>query len=415
MARPPLVVALFLLSLACAPTEPGGPPVQPGTGSATGCMAGDLLAALGKDRLLMGVAATPGSEGDPVAAAAPFTSRYAYLAAGLNDGTGPCARCDASCGNAGAWWGCWQDTSQLPGAYVRDLVAKAKAAGQLPHVTYYELLHTSGVQEGTAEVTQAATDATLMRRLFNDWRFVLQQVGSERALLQFEPDFWGYAQFTGKSPTQLAAAVASANPTDCASQPNTLQGLGRCVVAMVRRYAPNAKVALHASAWATQQDVLLNRDASFDVEGEARKLADWLLEAGGREADFVTLDASDRDAGYYQVRYGRDTGWDDTDAKLPNYAQAFRWARALSERMQKPNLWWQVPVGNAAQGNTSQHWKDNRVATFTARTADVARSHGLGVSFGAGEGEQTNPTTDGGFLYARVKALADAGGQPPCP
>ncbi|HET9451215.1 MAG TPA: hypothetical protein VFO83_10050 [Aggregicoccus sp.] len=392
---------------------PEGPVVNPGTGSPGGCLAGELLQQLGQERMLVGVNA-PGNEGDAIATAAPFTSRYRYLAGGIFTQDTPCARCDASC--SASWWGCWQDPAQPPGAYVRDFVAAAKRTGQLPLVTYYELLHASGVAEGEAQLG-AVTNAALLRRLLNDWRFLLQQVGSERALLHFEPDFWGYTQrfSNGRTPGQLPAAVRSANPTDCAAQEDSIAGLGRCVVAMVRKYAPNAKVSLHASAWATGIDVLNNQDAALDVEAEARKVADWLLACGGAEADFITLDPLDRDAGYYQTVEGLDRWWNTSDSTLPNFAQAFRWSRALSERMNKPNLWWQIPVGNMSLPNLPNRYRDNRVEVLFARTADVVRSHGFGLAFGDGRDDQTNPTTDGDVLYGRVRALSTAGGQPPCP
>jgi hypothetical protein len=395
-------------------TQPdGGPVVNPGPGAPSGCLAGNLLQSLGQERMLVGVNA-PGAEGDSIAAAAPFTARYRYLAGGVFTQETPCARCDGSC--SASWWGCWQDPSQPPGAYVRDFVATAKGAGQLPMVTYYELLHSSSVAEGEAQLG-AVADVALMRRIFNDWRFLLQQVGSERALLHFEPDFWGYTQIfaKGRTPSQLPAAVRSANPTDCAAQEDSIAGLGRCVVAMVRKYAPNAKVSLHASVWATGHDVLLNRDPAFGVEAEAHKVADWLLACGGAESDFITLDVLDRDAGYYQTVEGRNQWWSTSDTTLPNFAQAFRWSKALSERMGKANLWWQIPVGNMALPNTPNRYQDNRVEVLFARTADVVRAHGFGLAFGDGRDDQTNAATDGDVLYGRVRALSTAGGQPPCP
>ena len=127
-------------------------------------------------------------------------------------------------------------------------------------------------------------------------------------------------------------------------------------------------------------------------------------------------------AGYYELRCRtdpqqacRDTWWDAADARLPHFAQALRWAQALSARMGKPHLWWQVPVGNLGLPNTPGRWKDNRVETLMARPAEVARAHGLGVAFGEGAGDQTTPQQDDGVLYRLVQALASAGGQPACP
>ncbi len=64
---------------------------------------------------------------------------------------------------------------------------------------------------------------------------------------------------------------------------------------MVRAHAPNAKVGLHASAWGTNHDVLLNKSASLDVTAEAQKLGQFMLSLGADMGDFVVADMSDRD------------------------------------------------------------------------------------------------------------------------
>jgi len=183
---------------------------------------------------------------------------------------------------------------------------------------------------------------------------------------------------------------------------------------MVRKYAPNARVGLHGSPWGTKISVLSNSSPSLDVPGEARKLGQFLKALGAADSDFVVVDASDRDAGYYQS-IGQDVWWDDTNATLPNFRQAFVWAKALAEEVGKPIIWWQLPVGNMAQANAADHWKDNRVDYLFAHVDEVAAAHGVAMAFGSGMGGQTTPSTDGGNLIAKMKAYAAAGGQPLCP
>lgn len=389
-----------------------------GTGGGAGsCLAGDFLASLGKSKLLVGA-----SMADDVAKSAPFDLRYLYLSGGVADGAGPCAKCDSgcnaggkSCANSGpgcAWWGCWQYDKDPPGAYVRDLVNKAKADKQIPMITYYMLLQASGVGEGTPEVTQA-NNATFMARYYADWRFVAQQLGNELAFLHIEPDFWGYAQQVNADPTKIPAAVASANPTDCGSLPNTIAGMGQCMITMGKKYAPKAKLSLHGSGWATKFDVLLNKDPKFDVAGHAAQLGKFLA-AAGPNADFITVDASDRDAAWYDTQ-GQNRWWDATNTKLPNFTQAFVWAKALGSSANKPIFWWQLPVGNMSLPNQNEKWKDNRVDYFMTHMNEVAAAHGVGAAFGSGAGGQTNPSTDGGNLVSKVKTYASGGGQAACP
>ncbi|MGZ3457624.1 MAG: hypothetical protein ACXU86_03870 [Archangium sp.] len=389
-----------------------------GTGS-TGCLAQPLLDSLGKDHVLVGA-----QTDSTVAGQAPFEIRYIYLAGGLFDSPQPCTSC-LSCTSAGqscsnsnpnacGWWGCWQSDQVPPGLYLRDFLSQTINLGQIPMLTYYEILQTSGGVEGSQEVTKTQ-NASLMQRYYNDWRFVLQQIGSATVFLHIEPDFWSYAQHVNTNPHMIPSAVASANPTDCANIENTIAGMGRCMIAMARKYAPNARIGLHASAWATNVDAMMNTSTSLDVGAEARKVGNFLIECGGATGDFVVVETSDRDAQWYQVAMGQNHWWDATNAKLPNFTQAFTWAKALSEWMNLPNLWWQVPVGNMSQAGYTQHWQDNRLDYFFDHPDQVAAAHGLGMIFGAGQQAQTSPSTDSSHLVTRVNAYFYNGGQRACP
>jgi hypothetical protein len=195
--------------------------------------------------------------------------------------------------------------------------------------------------------------------------------------------------------------------------PETLAGLGRCMIAMARKHAPNAKVGLHASGWGTRFDVLGNADPSLDPAAHARQLAAFMVGCGAAEGDFLAADMSDRDAGYYQS-VGRATWWDATNAALPSFHQAFAWGKALAEASGKPVLWWQTPVGNLGQANPTGHWQDNRLDYAFAHMDELAASHAVAIAFGAGAGDQSTPETDGGNLARRASAYAAAGGQVLC-
>lgn len=390
------------------------------TGTVTsGCSGEGFLASLGKDRVLVGAMmedATADGAGRDV------DLEYLYIAGGVFDSNDVCSSCTADCTSGGttcegagcAWWGCWQDTSRPPGDYLRRFANAAAGRGHIPFITYYQQFLSSNRAEGEQQL-EALNDTNILRRYLADWRFLLQQVGNGQALLHIEPDLWGYLQFFGatQDPRTVPAQVTSANPTDCGSHENNAAGFARCMVAMARKYAPNAKVGLHASPWATRTDVFLNMNASYDVEGDARKVADFLLALGAADTDFVTVEASDRDAGFYEST-GENVWWDPNNATLPHFQQAFRWVRAVSERMNKPNIWWQLPVGNMNLPNADRQWRDNRVDYFFSHTADLAAAHSAGFLFGAGEGRQTTPETDSGNLLAKVRAYKEAGGQPPC-
>ncbi len=391
-----------------------------GTAGAPGtCIGQALLSSLGKDTVLIG-----GSMDDATAAKAPFDGRYLYLAGGLFDGSAPCASCTTGCTAGGstcasaacAWWGCWQDVQAAPGQYVISFVNVNEKASpkQIPMFTYYEELQASGLGEGTAQVA-ALNDAAVLTRYLADWRFVLQKIGTHPALLHIEPDFWGYVEQINSDPHAVPAKVTTANSTDCAGYDNSAAGVAKCMIHMVRVYAPSAKVGLHASAWGTNYDVFGNTNAKLDVVAEAKKMATFLTALGAGDGDFIVSDPSDRDAGYYQVTQNRNTWWDDTNATLPNFHQAFTWTKALAEAMNLPIIFWQIPVGNMSLDNTNLHYKDNRLDYFYAHMDEVVAAHIVGLYFGAGATGPTTPETDGGNFVAKTTAYRSVGGAKICP
>lgn len=386
-----------------------------GSPSAPSCPAASFLATLAKSKLLIG-----GKMEDDTAAQAPFDIRYLYLAGGLFDSQTPCNSCNsctaksASCANGGPgclWWGCWQDSDLPPGEYLRRFLAKTAAAGQLPMVSYYQHLPNSGLSEQTQ--LQALTDVPKLTRYFNDFRFMLKTVGSARMLLHVEPDLWGFAQDRAGTASALPVSVKAANPTDCASQPDTFEGFGRCLVSMARKYSPNVKVGLHVSSWSAGPDVTLNNDPQMDLARVSADVSRFVLDSGGGEADFLVFEMSDSDAGWYETQ-GKNKWLDPTNATLPNFTQMLQFARRVTTATGKPALFWQIPLGNMSQPNTVSHWKDNRVQYFFDHPAELAAAGFFGVVFGSGVPNQTEPETDSGYFVSRSKSYFAAGGQSAC-
>ena len=184
---------------------------------------------------------------------------------------------------------------------------------------------------------------------------------------------------------------------------------------------------MQASAW----NIAGNTNTSVDVTVDAKQVATVLAACGQSNADFVVVETSDRDAGYYQTVKNQNTWWDPTDTQLPDYAQHLTWIKALTEALGTPAFYWQTPLGNSAGTNMDSHYKDNRVDYFFGGTAsqvdsgtavtvpahwsELAAAHVVGVAFGAGAGGQTDPDTDGGNLATKTAAYMASGGQPLCP
>ncbi|MER6032272.1 RICIN domain-containing protein [Streptomyces sp. NPDC001851] len=350
---------------------------------------------MGSSTVLIG-----GSMSDASASAAPFDVRYAYVHSQPAPSSDyySASRCqDAWSG----WWGCWTGSTTAPGTYVtyRDAqVAQATYKGsprpQKMLWTWYSLRDlgdAAGEGDGPGEV-KAINRADLLTRYLNDYRFFLQKIGTSHDMIDLEPDFWGYVRSLG-DPHQVPAQVTGANPTDCGSQENSAAGLSRCLVDMARKYAPNTAVGMHLSC--------------FDWEYSTQKCVKDYAHLGAQNADFLVSDVTDRDAGWYAqpAHGGRDTFWTDqkAEARLAFY-------KTMAESVGKPVVLWQIPVGNMAQNNTLNHYKDDKVDWLFGHMDQVANAHIAGLLFGAGQQEQTSVETDGGNLIGKTIAYRNRGG-----
>ncbi len=359
--------------------------------------AGSTTRFMGSSTVLIG-----GSVSDASAAAAPFDVRYAYVHSQPAPSSDyySAARCHD--GWSG-WWGCWTGSTTAPGTYVtyRDTVAaqatyKGSPRPQKMLWTWYSLRDlgdAAGEGDGPGEV-KAINRTDLLTRYLNDYRFFLQKIGTSHDAIDLEPDFWGYVRSLG-NPHHVAAQVSGANPTDCGSQENSAAGLAQCLISMAHKYAPNTAAGLHLSC--------------FDWQTNTQACVKDYADLGAKNADFLVTDVSDRDAGWYAqpAHGGSDHFWTDQKA-----AAALQFYKTMAESVGKPVVLWQIPVGNMAQNNTLNHYKDDKVDWFFAHMDQVANAHVAGLLFGPGQQEQTTAETDGGNLIKKTIAYHNSGGTP---
>ncbi|MEV7021670.1 RICIN domain-containing protein [Kitasatospora sp. NPDC093558] len=362
------------------------------TGSSGGSSAKSFM---GSSTVLVG-----GSMSDASASAAPFDVQYAYVHSQPAPSSDyyTAARCkDAWTG----WWGCWNGSTTAPGTYVtwRDAKAAQETYQGKPRPqkflwTWYSLRDlgdAAGQGDGPGEV-QAINRADLLTRYLNDYRFFLQKIGNNQDMIDIEPDFWGYVRSLG-DPHQVAAQVKAANPTDCGSQENSAAGLAQCLISMAHKYAPNTAAGMHLSC--------------FDWQQNTPQCVKDYAHLGAQNADFLATDESDRDAGWYAqpAHGGLDHFWTDQKA-----AARLAFYKTMAESVGKPVVVWQIPVGNMAQNDTLNHYKDDKVDWFFSHMDQVANAHIAGLMFGAGQQEQTTVETDGGNLINKTTAYHNSGG-----
>jgi len=352
---------------------------------------------MGSSKLRIG-----GQMADSTAAAAPFDVRYAYVHSqpASSQACYSAPLCTDACG--GGWWGCWAGNTTAPGTYVtwwNKQVTQATWQNapreQIFFWTWYSLRDlgdAAGQGDGPGEVV-AINRLDLLTRYMDDYRFFLQKIGNSRAMVDMEPDFWGYVKSLG-NPHQVAAQVSAANPTDCAAQENSAAGLARCMISMAHKYAPNTTVGMHVSCW----------DWSTNPQG----CGQFYVDLGAKNADFLVADVSDRDAGWYDKLNHSGYWWG-----VQNHAvDTLAFYKRVSEDIGKPMVLWQIPLGNMAQNNTTNHYQDDKVDYLFAHPDDVAASHIVALLFGAGQQEQTSPETDGGNLINKTINYWKLGGTP---
>lgn len=369
--------------------------LNPVDGQCSTIASGSYSGFMGQTKLLVGTMAS-----DDLMKQAPFDARYRYIASNPmpDDSCTATTGCPKLCDAGAGWWGCWQWTALPPGETVRTFQkdnADAKwqniARPRVSMWSYYVLKSTGGGENDA--MLKAIKDTTLLKRYFNDWRFFLQTIGTDQAWLHVEPDFWGFVRGLNSDPHAVPAQVKAANATDCGWYEDSAAGMSRCLIAMARKYAPNAKIGLHASPW------------NYMQAGDSEVLGKFMIELGARDGDFLVTDPSDRDAAWAKVNEGLDKWWNDD-----RFRTYLAWSKALSEKVGLPTVMWQVPLGNMSQNNTKSHWQDNRVDYLFPSIGSVADAHVAALMFGTGHGDCTTPETDGGNFVNKVKNYVSNGG-----
>lgn len=328
----------------------------------------------------------------------PIDLHYAYLV-GYGDGTG---------------WPTWNTNGNYPLYFEQNATSHSVTA----MFTYYQL-----ALELEQSNDAVLNDTTRMHQYLADVRLLFQRIADNGmpVAVNFEPDFFGYLQqraASGTPPDQLPAKVHHADAPECAALPETAAGLARCVVAIGRAVAPQARVGFHASMWGSWYDVL---SPTADIEASGTAVGTFLLSVGGADTDFVSVETLDRDAGFWETSGGGSSCsvtngsrgavyWDEANVALPNFSQHLRWVKAVTAKLDRPALEWQTPLGvpSSTCGGTVDHWRDNRVHYFFGHVPDLIDAGIAGMTFGTGAGQQTNLATDTGQFKAAATAYKAA-------
>ena len=292
--------------------------------------------------------------------------------------------------------GGWPDWNQ-GGVFVNILADSARDHGTVPMFTLYA---TSALGEANISVL---TNTDFVSAYWEGARLMFERLGifGAPAIVHLEPDFWGFAQQESSDPDQLNVLVGSVLD-DCADLPESMAGMGKCLVLLARKYAPETLVGFHASGWA---------------DPDPAEVARYLRDIGAGDSDLVVIETLDRDAGCFEAgkdpNCARNDGpwyWDETNQTSPNFHEHLAWAKAISEGVGKPLLWWQMPFGvpSDTPGGEAGAYRDNRVKYLFEHVDEFIQAGGVGAVFGVGASNQTYITSDGNqFQDAVTKYFAN--------
>lgn len=347
----------------------GGATASGGSTSTGPTTAAELAAKIGRDHFIIGMGNDLNNDHDMDGAytlGVTMDVHYAYLVGLLGMGG----------------WPDWNSG----GTFVNILTDSAKKHGTVPMMTLYSM-----AAKGEANYA-VLTDDSYMKPYWDGALLLFKRLAvfGDPALVQFEPDWWAYAQQkSGGDATKLAVHVASLAP-DCSTLPDNVAGMGKCLVTLARKYAPKTVVGFHVSSWA---------------DSDPAKIIAFMKSIGAADGDFVTTDMLDRDAGCYEAhtdpncQRGGTTGWywDETNKTSPNFHDNQSWVKTITTGLGKPMFWWQVPFGvpSTTPGGTASHYRDNRVHYIFSHIDEFIAAGGVGALFGTGAGNQTYITTDG--------------------
>ncbi|HEX9364502.1 MAG TPA: hypothetical protein VGA47_12045 [Candidatus Dormibacteraeota bacterium] len=325
----------------------------------------------------------------------PWRYRFTYLAGGVN-----------TQGN----WLTWQDPAKPPGQFALDYMTSSvlPPAAYIPIFTWYQLLQ-STPSTGGNELERDynnLNNASTMSTYYASFKILMQKAGQYggQVVVHVEPDLWGYMQqkAAGAGATAVSAKVRSSGFAEAAAFSDNLAGFSSALEYLRDTYAPNALLATHASMWSSSIDIASDTRTSIDARAEADKTAAFLNSAGAGSWDAVFNDVDDHNAAWWElascgtppcVNQWFTHWWDPNNINFPNFSRYLAWVDQLHQRTVKPQVVWQVPMGNQyflTMNNTCGHYQDNVAPYFIAHAGDLFSAGLVAVLFGPGNSCQTS-------------------------
>jgi hypothetical protein len=316
------------------------------------------------------------------------------------------------------------------GTYPIAWATAASSRGYTPVFTQYSIRTVptpcaATCTEPQVDLTNLNTP-TVMKDYFADFTALMQRLGSSTVagvkgygddiIIHVEPDLSGYAETAvlnsakcfgyctrvGNDPSFLRASVASSGNADAAGFPDTYRGFNQTLLRMRDKYAPNVRLALHVSNWATMFDINSTSIASLDPVALGTKAGEFAAASGATWTDGSTStydllfnDVSNKDSGEYKYLLNSPRFWDRLNVTFPNFTRWERYVKAVTTTTKRKAILWQIPSGNqvfSTMNNTRGHYQDNRAEYFFGHVDELVDAGVVGLLFGTTTPEATHYT-----------------------
>lgn len=345
---------------------------------------------------------------------APFGVRWHYLSGGAATSSS------------------WTNWRTGDGSFVAAYTEESRKAKTIPFFSYYVLQETPPASRRSAEpdkVVDGLSNVLVVRRVVNDIRRALQRLGRTGgpAVLQVEPDMWGYLQQRFGDDASDAPVRLKGSNRFARGLPNDLRGFARLVTRMRDAEAPNVLLAYPVSIFGTSKDIKGSKPSPEELATMVdRSVRFW--RSADRPFDLMTFEHANRNAGY-QIKVdgvaSEDARWTDAD-----YQRHLTYVRGVLAASRRPGVLWQVPPGNTVRpemDDTPGHYTDDKVQALLGRKGRpllrAYRDAGVAmVLFGSAfpsdtcacvrRDEHARPggkQDDGGYLAEQVSSYVESG------
>ncbi len=216
--------------------------------------------------------------------------------------------------------------------YIVPFIEAAESIGATPFFTFYQLLDIGrrhGHSGSEADVVKGCIeDGSCMSDYFSNFIWFLQILDEQApdAIVHVEPDSWGFMMWAmgiegNDDPRSVTVQVTGSGFDDVSGFDDNAAGLGRALLSLRNRYAPDVRMGWHAS--------------NFRVGTRPEVVTAFFAEMGPWDLLVGESMHNETDPATWWMP------WDETMTETN-----LTWISTVTEAADLPMILWQLPIGN---------------------------------------------------------------------